>query len=421
MEGIVVLLVVFAGYALVARGLDRIWISGPMVFVASGLALGPEGAGLLDLSLDSEVVLTFTEITLAALLFADATSVPLRAIEADAGVPGRLLSVGLLLTIAAGTVLGLAVIPDLGWAGAALIAAVLAPTDAALGMAVVTDRAVPVRVRRALNIESGLNDGIATPFVAVFLAALLSEEGLQGGSWVAEAATELGLAIVVAVVVGGLGGRLLSLAADRGWTSAASEQFFVLVVAILAYVGAVEIGGNGFVSAFSAGLVFGAAGGARRKGAIGFTEDVSLFASFVVWVIFGTAFVGPVLAGPVDASFVVFALLSLTVIRMVPVAIALTGKGFGTKTVGFMGWFGPRGLASVVFTLLAVEELADTPVDLPLFEVATLTILLSVVLHGLSARPLAAAYGNRIAAGEPSAPELVDVPEPRVWRHHLRG
>jgi NhaP-type Na+/H+ or K+/H+ antiporter len=421
MEGTVVLLVIFAGYALVARGLDRIWISGPMVFVASGLALGPEGAGLLELSLDSEVVLTFTEITLAALLFADATSVPLRAIEADAGVPGRLLSVGLLLTIAAGTVLGLAIVPDLGWAGAALIASVLAPTDAALGMAVVTDRAVPVRVRRALNIESGLNDGIATPFVTVFLAALLSEEGLEGGSWVAEAAIELGLAIVVAVVVGGLGGRLLSLAAQRGWTSSASEQFFVLVVAILAYVGAVEIGGNGFVSAFTAGLVFGAAGGARRREAIGFTEDASLFASFVVWVIFGASFVGPVLAGPMDATFVVYALLSLTVIRMAPVAIALIGKGFGGGTVGFMGWFGPRGLASVVFTLLAVEELVDTSIDLPLFEVATWTILLSVVLHGLSARPLAAAYGSWIGSGDPSAPELVDVPEPRVWRHHLKS
>jgi NhaP-type Na+/H+ or K+/H+ antiporter len=327
----------------------------------------------------------------------------------------------LLLTIVTGAVLGLAIVPELGWAGAALIASVLAPTDAALGMAVVSDRAVPVRIRRALNIESGLNDGIATPFVTVFLAALLSEEGLEGGSWVAEAAIELGLAIVVAIVVGGLGGRLLRLAAERGWTSGASEQFFVLVVAILAYVGAVEVGGNGFVSAFSAGLVFGAAGGAQRRESIVFTEDLSLFASFVVWVIFGASFVGPVLTGPVDASFIVYALLSLTVVRMAPVAIALIGKGFGARTVGFMGWFGPRGLASVVFTLLAVEELAGSSVDLPLFEVATWTILLSVILHGLSARPLAAAYGAGIAARDPSVPELVDVPEPRLSRRHLKS
>lgn len=131
MSGTVVLLVISAAYALLARRMDRLYISGPMIFVAAGLVLGPEGAGLLELSLDSEVVLTFTEITLAALLFADASTVPIRAVEGDAGVPGRLLSVGLLLTIAAGAVLGAVVAPELGWAGAALIASVLAPTDAA--------------------------------------------------------------------------------------------------------------------------------------------------------------------------------------------------------------------------------------------------------------------------------------------------
>ena len=416
MGGIAILLMIAVAYALLASQLDRLSISAPMVFVAAGLALGPHGAGLLDLSLDSHIVLTFTEITLAALLFADAATVPLRDVEGDAGVPGRLLSVGLLLTIGAGTLLGMALAPELGWAGAALIASVLAPTDAALGMAVVTDRAVPVRIRRALNIESGLNDGIATPFVTVFLAALLSEEGVQGGSWVADAAIQIGLAILVAVVVGGLGGRLLTAASRRGWTSSVSEQLCVLALAVLAYVGAVEVGGNGFVSAFSAGLIFGAAG--RQHGqAIGFTEDASLFASFLVWVIFGASFAGPVLAASVDVPAIVYALLSLSVVRMLPVAIALLGKGFGGKTVAFMGWFGPRGLASVVFTLLAVEELGGiAAVDIPLFEIATWTILLSVILHGLTARPLAAAYGDRIRAGDPAAPELVDLPEPRLRR-----
>lgn len=419
MSGTVVLLVIFAAYALLARRMDRHYISGPMIFVAAGLVLGPEGAGLLELSLDSEVVLTFTEITLAALLFADASTVPIRAVEGDAGVPGRLLSVGLLLTIAAGAVLGALVAPELGWAGAALIASVLAPTDAALGMAVVTDAAVPVRIRRALNIESGLNDGIATPFVTVFLAAVLSEEGLEGGSWALDAFVDIGLAILTAVIVGGLGGRLLSMAARRGWTSRVSEQLCVVSFAVLAYVGAVEIGGNGFVSAFTAGLVFGAVARDRRE-AIGFTEDASMFASFLVWVIFGASFAGPVLAGSLDGTAVVYAIVSLTLVRMVPVAIALVGKGFGRSTVAFMGWFGPRGLASVVFTLIALEELHGTPLDEPLMGIATWTILLSVILHGFTAHPLAGAYGGRIRAGDPTAPELVEVAEPRVRRHLLR-
>ncbi|HEU4354579.1 MAG TPA: cation:proton antiporter [Actinomycetota bacterium] len=419
MEGVTILLVITVAYGLLAERLDRWSISAPMVFVAAGWALGPDGTGLLELSLDSEVVLTFTEITLAALLFADATTVPLRDVEGDARLPGRLLSIGLLLTIAIGTVVGLTLTPELGWAGAALIASVLAPTDAALGMAVVTDRAVPVRIRRALNIESGLNDGIATPFVTVFLAAVLSEEGLEKGSWILDAVVQIGLALLVAIVVGGLGAWLVSAASGRGWTSHLSEQLCVLGLAVLSYVGAVAIGGNGFVSAFTAGLVFGAMGKPPRE-AIGFTEDASLFASFLVWVVFGASFVGPVVAGSVDASAIVYALLSLTVVRMVPVAIALARMGFRPQTVAFMGWFGPRGLASVVFTLLAVEELRGAPVDLPLFEIATWTILLSVILHGVTARPLSAAFGRRLRAGDPGAPELVQVAESRPRRHLLR-
>jgi NhaP-type Na+/H+ or K+/H+ antiporter len=415
MDGVLILLMVTVAYALLARRLDRWWISGPMVFVAAGLALGPDGLGVVALSLRNEVILTFTELTLAALLFADATTVRLRDLEGDAATDGRLLGVGLLLTIAIGTVVGLALVPELGWAGAALIASVLAPTDAALGMAVVTDRAVPVRIRRALNVESGLNDGIVTPFVTVFLAALLSEEGVEKGPWLVEAVGQMGLALLVAALVGGVGGWLLSTASGRGWTSGVSEQLAVLALAVLAYLGAVEVGGNGFVSAFAAGLIFRTVGRPRHE-AIGFTEHASLFASYAVWVVFGASFVGPVLAGSVDPFAIAYALCSLTFVRMVPVAIALTGTGFGLRTIAFMGWFGPRGLASVVFTLLAVEALRSTPVDLPIFEIATWTILLSVILHGVTARPLAAAYGARIRVAGPEAPELVQLIEPRVRR-----
>ena len=208
-------------------------------------------------------------------------------------------------------------------------------------------------------------------------------------------------------------------ATERAWSSHTSRQLFVLSLAVGAYVGAVELGGNGFVSAFVAGLVFGAVDDGNRA-AITFTEDVALFASLVVWVIFGAYFVGPVLSGGFDTSAVVYAVLSLTLIRMVPVALALRGSGFRPVTTGFMGWFGPRGLASVVFTLIAVEELQETTIDTPLFEVATWTILLSVLLHGLTARPLSARFGSRIRAGAEDSPELVDLPEPRVRRHLQR-
>ncbi len=230
---------------------------------------------------------------------------------------------------------------------------------------------------------------------------------------------QIAIAVAVAVVVGALGGRVLVVATKRAWSSHTSRQLFVLALAFVAYIGSVQLGGNGFVSAFVAGLAFGAVDEGNR-GAISFTEDVALFASLLVWVIFGAYFAGPVLAGDLDASAVVYAVLSLTLIRMVPVGVALLGTGFRTLTIGFMGWFGPRGLASVVFSLIALEELKGTTIETPLFEVATWTILLSVLLHGLTARPLSASYGAKIRSGSDDLPELVEMPEPRVRRHLQR-
>jgi NhaP-type Na+/H+ or K+/H+ antiporter len=275
---------------------------------------------------------------------------------------------------------------------------------------------VPVRIRRALNIESGLNDGIATPFVLLFLAAFVSEESGGDNSWLLDAIVEIGLALVVAAVVGGIGGRIMSWAAKCRWVTETSQQLYALALALSAYEISIWVGGNGFVAAFSAGLAFGATA-PKQLGSVRFGEDAALFASFLVWVVFGGWMVGPVLAGGFDADAAIYAVFSLTVVRMLPVAIALAGKGFRSATVAFMGWFGPRGLASVVFSLIALEELAGSPDDVALLEIAAWTVFLSVLAHGVSARPLAATYGRRIRSGDPEAPELVDVPEPRLRRH----
>jgi NhaP-type Na+/H+ or K+/H+ antiporter len=415
------LVAVFVVYGLLATRLERWLITAPIFFVAVGTALGSSGADLLPLDLESETTLVITELTLGVLLFADAATVRLREVEGDARIPSRLLLVGLPLTIALGTVVGKALFPDAGWAAAALVASILAPTDAALGLAVVSNPAVPARIRRALNVESGLNDGIATPFVTLFLMLLLSEEGMESGNWAAESAKEIGLALAAAVVIGVLGGRLLLMARRRGWTSQISEQLVVVGLSLLAYEGAVAIGGNGFVAAFVGGLLFGATTAARTHEAVEFTETVGLFASFFVWIVFGAVFVGPVITGHVEPLAIVYAALSLTLVRIVPVAAALAGAGLRRDTVGFMGWFGPRGLASVVFTLIAVEALHEAgPLAGTIAEIATWTIMLSVVAHGVSAAPFARVYGQRITtAGD--IPELAKVPEPRVRRRSLTG
>jgi sodium/hydrogen antiporter len=420
MGGLTALAAVVVAYSLVASQLDRWWITGPMVFVGAGVILGPGGLDVLPFSLDNETILTITELTLALLLFSDASTIQLRDVESDAGLPRRLLFVGLPLTIAAGALLAYLMFPGVGWAAAALVATILAPTDAALGLAVVTNRSVPTRIRRALNVESGLNDGIATPFVTLFIAAVAAEESLGDTAWGLEALKQIGLALVAAVVVGYLGGKLLAFAAERGWTSAVSEQIAILALALLAYGGSVAIGGNGFIAAFAGGMLFGAATRRRLAEPVQFTETVGLSASFLVWSIFGAQFVGELLSQDLTARPVIYAVLSLTLIRMLPVAISLAGTHLRPATVAFMGWFGPRGLASVVFTLLGLEEIERGGDGQLLLQTITWTILLSVVLHGISAVPLAARYGAAIAtAGD--MPEKQPSREPSIRLRDLAG
>jgi sodium/hydrogen antiporter len=420
MGGLTALAVVIVAYTLVASKLERWWITGPMVFVAAGTILGPGALDVLPLSLTNETVVTITELTLALVLFSDASTVPLGDVEGDSGLPRRLLFVGLPLTVVAGAVLAYVIFPNVGWAAAALVATILAPTDAALGLAVITNKAVPVRIRRALNVESGLNDGIATPLVTLFIAAAAAEEAIGETSWGLEALKQIGLAIATAIVVGYLGGKALAFAKDHGWTSEVAEQIAILALALLAYQGAVAIGGNGFIAAFAGGILFGAATRRRPAEAVQFTETVALSASFVVWSIFGALFVGDLLTHDLSAQPIVYAVLSLTVIRIVPVAIALIGTHLRSTTVAFMGWFGPRGLASVVFTLLALEEIERAGSGGMLLQTVTWTILLSVVLHGISAAPLAARYGASIAEAS-DIPEKAPAAEPRIRLHDLAG
>jgi sodium/hydrogen antiporter len=407
---------VFAAYALVAGRLDRWSVSAPIVLVSSGIVLGEGGLKVLHITAAAESVRLLAELTLALLLFADASTIRVREAGGDVRLPGRLLGVGLPLTIALGTVLAYLVLP-VSWAEAALMASLLAPTDAALGLAVVTNPAVPARIRRALNIESGLNDGIATPLVVFFLGVVSAEAAHQ--HWVFGALKEISIAAAFGVGLGAASGWLAARAREAGWTTPLSDALVVLSVALIAYEGAVAMDANGFVSAFVAGILFGSTAGKTFHTATEFTEDIGLFGSFAVWVIFGALFAGPVLRDGVHARPVLYAVLSLTVIRMVPVAMALLGLRLRRDTVGFIGWFGPRGLASVVFTLLVYEGLHGGTQAHAVAEVATWTIVLSVFAHGLSAGPLAAAYGRSIGRAPAGTPELDDAAQPRVRRRSL--
>jgi NhaP-type Na+/H+ or K+/H+ antiporter len=394
------------------------------VFGIVGILLGPAAWDVLHGTPTSEGVKLLAELTLAILLFADASTVRLTEVRGDAQLPGRLLLIGLPLTIVAGTLIARLFYPGPEWAVPALIASILAPTDAALGLPVVTNTAVPVRIRRALNVESGLNDGIATPFVTLFLLIAAAGEHAGPAHWAADALKELGLALVAALLIGVLGGVAVTAARRRGWTTPTSERLVVLALAFLSYETSVAMGGNGFVAAFVGGILFGAATRRRLTEPTEFAENLSLYASFLVWAVFGAFLAGPVIKHGLDGRAIGYALLSLTVVRMLPVAVALAGTRLRWQTQAFVGWFGPRGLASVVFLLVALDQLHDTPAADPLIAAVTWTVLLSVLLHGLSAAPLATRYGGwiRAAAGRvPNLPECADAPEPRIRRRTLAG
>jgi sodium/hydrogen antiporter len=296
------------------------------------------------------------------------------------------------------------------------VGAALAPTDAALGAGMMANPVVPARIRRLINVESGLNDGIATPFVSVALAGAATG-GHAAGHGPAAAVAELAVGAGIGVAAGGVGGLLVNAARRRGWAAEGFGGSAVLGLAVCAYASAVAAGGNGFIAAFVAGLAFGTAGGRRGEPLVPFVEETGALVSLLVWLAFGAVALVPAVES-LTWQMVLYAILSLTVVRMAPVLVALAGARLDWATSILVAWFGPRGLASVVFALLALEELGG-PAAGPAVAVISITVLLSIVAHGATAEPLATRYANRLArpaAGDTGA-QLPDVPDRRLIRH----
>ena len=403
-------------YALFALWLGRFSITMPMLFVFAGAFFGAYGFGLIEFSFTTPDIERWTEITLALLLFADASTLNFNQVKDDASWPGRLLLFGMPLIILLGGLLAFILFPDERIGFALLLGTILAPTDAALGMPIFNNPRVPVRVRRALNVESGLNDGIASPLVVLFVALALEEMGNIGGNWVASALSEIAIGCGVGILIGLSGGWLFRKAAEKNWTSNTARQIGNPALAMMVFFGAKLLHGNGFVAVFVAGILFGYATQNLLHEATEFTEITGTLMSLFVWAIFGATIVIPLFQN-FNIKALVYALLSLTVIRMIPVAIAMIRTRTRIDTKLIMGWLGPRGLASVVFTIIALEagHEANVPTD-NLVAMAGWTILLSVLLHGISALPLANWYGRRLESASPDIPELFEVPELRTKR-----
>src|SRR5215204_1983752 len=389
---IVLAAVVFA-FGLVSRRLEGTVLTAPIVFVVAGFVLGPWGLGLVEFKLDDHTVLFVGEIALAIVLFTDAARTNLSALRENEALPLRLLGIGMPLTIALGTLVAALLLTDLTFWEAAIVGTVLAPTDAALGQAVVSNPRVPVRVRQALNVEAGLNDGLSVPFLALFLTLAVAEEELQPASyWIGFALDQVGLGILVGVGVGLVGGWLVSWASKREWMTDSSQRLALLALAIIAWALADQIGGNGFIAAFVGGLAVGPTVERVGEKLIRFTEAEGQLLNLSVFFIFGVLVVG--LLESLSWQVALYALLSLTVIRMLPVALSLYGKYLRGISVLFAGWFGPRGLASIVLGLIVVEEAPLLPGRDEIELVVALTVLLSVLLHGVTSAPLSAVYAR---------------------------
>jgi NhaP-type Na+/H+ or K+/H+ antiporter len=349
-------------------------------------------------------VLLLAEIALALVLFTDAASTDLSTLRQNEGLPLRLLGIGMPLTIALGAAAALLLLTDLTFWEAAIVGTVLAPTDAALGQAVVSNPRVPLRVRQALNVEAGLNDGLSVPFLALFLTLAVAEEELQSASyWIRFALEQIGLGVLVGIGVGLVGGWLVSLASRKSWMADPFQRLALLALALISWALADQIGGNGFIAAFVGGLAVGPTVEHVGERLIQFTETEGQLLNLSVFFIFGVLVIG--LIGPLSWEVALYALLSLTLIRMLPVALSLFGTHLRSISVLFMGWFGPRGLATIVLGLIVVAEAPLLTGREEVEQVVAMTVLFSVLLHGLTAAPLSAAYARRVDRMSADAPE----------------
>ena len=402
-SGVALVALIVIAYNLFAKRLGGWNLTAPIVLMLAGLALSP----LVDAAdAAHEGLKVLAEITLAIVLFTDAAGVRPREIGRDSGPVSRLLLIGLPLSIALGTWFASVLWPTMPFAAALLIGSALAPTDAALGAATVLNKAVPARVRRLLNVESGLNDGLATPVVMFAIAALAGEEGLSPRESVVAALIELAIGVAVGVAVGLGAGRALYWSKLRGLSAGRGRRVAVLLLPILAYALANVVTGNGFIAAFVAGTMFASAFRKDTAAQLELAEGVADPLGAVTWLAFGALIIPQLLPG-LTWRTVVFAVAALTVVRMVPVALSLIWAGFQPRTVAFIGWFGPRGLASVVFSLIALESLEVNELLSEILATTTLTIILSVLLHGVTAAWGARSYGAWADATRPPAETAV--------------
>jgi NhaP-type Na+/H+ or K+/H+ antiporter len=413
--GLVALLLCILAAAAISRRVRGTILTLPMLYAAFGLLLGGLGLGLVHADVESEGIRLIAELTLVLVLASDASRINLRGLVRDHALPVRLLSISLPLTMVLGTALAAVLFEVLSFWEAAILAVILTPTDASLGQAVVSNRRVPVRIRQTLNIESGLNDGIAMPFLLLAIAMAAATGPSAGGivAWLLSAVIQIVLGILAGVLVGYLGVKFIERGHDIGWMSEKFQKISAVALALLAYGLAELVGGNGFIAAFCMGAVAGNLGREDRARIVSHYVEVEVQVLILLtFVIFGAVMLPPALDG-LNGAVALYAILSLTLIRMLAVAISMIGAQVRPITSLFLGWFGPRGLASILYIFTVLDAEGIPGVDL-IYDVAMITVLFSIYAHGVTAAPGARWYGRRMAQIDEAhrdVKEMSEVPE----------
>ena len=390
-------------YSLVSRRLEHTIITAPIVFTAAGVLLIFAISGPHDLHLTRETFLKLAELGLVMLLFADASRINLHTLQSRERLPLRLLSIGMLLTILLGAIVGHLIFPQLSIWEAGILAAILAPTDAGLGQVIVHSPRVPLRIRQALDVEAGLNDGLSVPFLMFFIA--VSHIGTEGAGRVllTYIVEQLGMGALVGSAIGLAGGWLLDLARRQGWMAESVQQLSLVTLPILSILACEPVGGSMFIAAYVAGIAiqigFRDAGTLSIEFIDGWGQLFDYFVFFFFGLLVALAFTR------FSPGHVLYAILSLTVVRMIPVAVAVIGTRLSAATVLFMGWFGPRGLASIVLGLVFLGKDTHVPGEETIKLAVMVTVILSIFAHGFSALPGIALYTRKVATLDATAPE----------------
>jgi sodium/hydrogen antiporter len=392
----VAVMVLFAFvFSVIAGRVERSAVSGPIIFIAFGLIAGPVGLGLLDMDVQAVELRVVADLTLALVLFIDAANADLATLRTHATIPRRMLLIGLPLCIALGVGTGLVIFPDISFYEICILATMLAATDAALGKGVVTNKAVPARIREGLNAESGLNDGMCVPVLLVFLALAMGTGGEDGSTALALelVAREIGIGLAVAVVLTLVGVQLMAISIRRDWFTEVWVQIPVVTLALACFTTAQTLHGSGYIAAFVGGLLFGHFAKEETHRLVMAGEGIAELLAMLTWLVFGAAVIGQLWA-TMTLDVVIYSLLSLTLIRMLPNVIALTGTGEKLETKLFLAWFGPRGLASIVFFIIVAN--ANLPSESVLAHVVVCTVTLCVIAHGVTANAWARGIGRRL-------------------------